>query len=156
MVANGVWQGEILSPDFFIVSIDELMAAIVKSRHRLSLERTVCWLPMLMQMILLYLPLQLMHLEECWRNAHEFADKRSLVFNAVKTQLICFHQCRSIVVNDCIELYGKNLCFFDTVSHLGHNLSCDLSDSADIEKKTKVYLVCQLPPVELWECALLL
>ena len=47
------------------------------------------------------------------KKCSEFADKRNLVFNAVKTQLICFHQCRSIVVDDCIEFCGKNLCFFD-------------------------------------------
>ena len=40
-------------------------AAIVGSWHRFSLERTVCWL----WMILLHLPHQLIHLEGCWRSA---------------------------------------------------------------------------------------
>ena len=71
----------------------------------------------------------------------EFAAERNLVFNAGKTQLM-FRRLRSIVVDDCIEFCGQKQCFSDSVSHLGHILSCDLSD---LENKTKEFiLVCQL------------
>ena len=72
----------------------------------------------------------------------EFPAERNLVFNAGKTQLICFCQHRSIVVDDCIEFCGQKLCFSDSVSHLGHILSCYLSDSSDIENKTKKFIRC--------------
>ena len=63
------------------------------------------------------------------------------MFNAGKTQLICFRCHRSIVVDDCIEFCGQKLNFSDSVCHLiGHMLSCDLSDLIDIEMKTKEFI----------------
>jgi len=86
----------------------------------------------------------------------EFAAERNLVFNARKTQLMFSPtQIHCIVVDDCIEFCGQKQCFSDSVSHLGHILSCDLSD---LENKTKEFiLVCQLHASSLTlECALLL
>ena len=51
-----------------------------------------------------------------------FAMERNLMFNAGKTQLICFRHQRSIVVNDCIEFCGQKLNFF-YVSHMYSDLS---------------------------------
>ena len=88
-------------------------------------------------MTLLYLLLQHIHLEECCKSAQIFAMERNLMFNAGKTQLICFRRHKSVVVNDCIEFCGQKLNFSDSVSHLGHLLSCDLSDSAELKQKLK-------------------
>ena len=70
------------------------------------------------------------------------AMERNLMFNAGKTQLICFRRHRSIVVDDCIKFCGQKLNFSDSVCHLGHMLSCDLSDSIDIEMKIKEFIRC--------------
>jgi len=53
------------------------------------------------------------------------------------------------VVDDCIEFCGQKQCFSDSVSHLGHIFSCDLSD---LENKTKEFIWCanSMPPVEIW------
>ena len=70
------------------------------------------------------------------------AMERNLMFNAGKTQLICFQRHRSIVVDDCIKFCGQKLNFSDSVCHLGHMLSCDPSDSIDIEMKIKEFIRC--------------
>ena len=84
-----------------------------------------------MQMILLSLPLQLMYLVERWRYALSSLLKGIWCsMPAGKTQLMCFCRHKSIVVDDCIEFCGH---FSNSISHLGHILSCDLPDSSDIE-----------------------
>ena len=63
-----------------------------------------------------------------------------MIFNAGKTQLICFRSHKSVVVDEWFEFCGLELTFTDTVVHLGHTLSCDLSDSEDDENKTKDFI----------------
>ncbi len=56
------------------------------------------------------------------------------------TQLICFSSHKSVVVEERFEFCGLELAFTDKVVHLGHILLCDLSDSEDIESKTKDFI----------------
>ena len=44
------------------------------------------------------------------------------------------------IQDERFEFCGQELTFTDTVVHLGHTLSCDLSDSEDI--KTKDFIRC--------------
>ena len=69
----------------------------------------------------------------------EFAKSHSLVFNAAKTQLICFSQTPSTV-----KLDRANLVFLDSaltinssVTHLEHILRSDLLDDDDIVAVTR-------------------
>jgi len=69
----------------------------------------------------------------------EFAKSHSLVFNAAKTQLICFSQKLSTV-----NLSRVNLVFLDSaltlnssVTYLGHILRSDLLDDDDIVAVTQ-------------------
>jgi len=70
----------------------------------------------------------------------DFASEKNLTFNAGKTQLICFCSHKSVVVDEKFEFCGQELTFTDIVVHLGHTLSCDLSDSEDIENKTRDFI----------------
>ena len=74
----------------------------------------------------------------------DFATERNLSFNAEKTQLICFRLHKSV---DVVEFCGVQLTFVDTAVHLGHTLSYNLSDSEDIEIKTKDFLRCANCPL---------
>ena len=60
----------------------------------------------------------------------------NLSFNAEKIQLTCFRLHKSVII-DVVEFCGVQLTLVDTVIYLGHTLSCNLSDSEDIEIKTK-------------------
>jgi len=46
----------------------------------------------------------------------------------------------SLVVDERFEFCGQELTFTDIVVHLGYTLSCDLSDSVDIENQTKDFI----------------
>ena len=70
----------------------------------------------------------------------DFASEKNLIFNAGKTQLICFRSHKSVVVDERFEFCGQELTFTDAVVHLGHTLFCDLSDSEDTENKTKDFI----------------
>ena len=67
----------------------------------------------------------------------DFASEKNLTFNAGKTQFICFCSHKFVVVDEKFEFCGQELTITDIVVHLRHTLSCDLSDSEDIENKTK-------------------
>ncbi len=68
-----------------------------------------------------------------------FASEMHLSFNAAKTQLVCFRRHKTIPVTDVVIFCGQPLHFSDTVVHLGHTLSCDLSDTADVVQKTRTF-----------------
>ena len=131
-VANGVWQGGLLSPILFTVYIDELLQRLISvwdvTGKACLPAASVMWTTSLYQL-----------------HPHMvFVIERNLMFNAGKTQLICFRRHSSIVVDDYIKFCGQKLNFSESVCHLGHMLSCDLSDSIQtvIEMKTKEFIRC--------------
>ena len=66
------------------------------------------------------------------------ANSLSLFFNAAKTQLICFSSCASDTTSAPKFVFlGESLSLCNTVTHLGHILSHDLSDAPDIRVKAK-------------------
>ena len=106
-VMNGVRQGGVLSPILFTVYIDELLwhlqklgvgchwegmfvggfchaddlALIAPSAHALRRMLQVC---------------------------SDFASEKNLIFNAGKTQLICFRSHKSVVVDERFEFVGRS------------------------------------------------
>ena len=66
------------------------------------------------------------------RCCEDFATERGLRFNPSKTQLIRFSRSPSSCCSVQIFFCGQLLQFSDTVTHLGHQLSYNLSDSQDI------------------------
>ena len=61
-----------------------------------------------------------------------YTTSHGLIFNVDKTQLICFRKHTYPVPDDIIEFNGVHLNFSDTIFHLGHLISFDLSDQEDI------------------------
>ena len=61
----------------------------------------------------------------------------NLSFNAEKIQLTSFRLHKSVIIEDVVEFCGVQLTLVDTVIYLGHTLSCNFSESEDIEIKTK-------------------
>ena len=81
----------------------------------------------------------------------EFAAERNLVFNAGKTQLICFCWHRTIVVDDCIEYCGQKTVPFWFGQPPGPRFVMQPIWFSWYWKQNQwVYSVCQLPQVELW------
>ena len=71
------------------------------------------------------------------KHCEEFAISRGLSFNASKTQLIRFGTQPSHLCSAKMLFSGISLSFADTVVHLGHILSFDNSDTADILCKAR-------------------
>ena len=61
-----------------------------------------------------------------------YTTSHGLIFSVDKTQLICFRKHTYPVPDDIIEFNGVHLNFSDTIFHLGHLISFDLSDQQDI------------------------
>ena len=66
-----------------------------------------------------------------------FASSHGLVFNAAKTQLICFRQRYTNTFPPEIIFNGSTLRFVEEVSHLGHILAYNLDDKQDIIRTIK-------------------
>ena len=64
----------------------------------------------------------------------EFALTHGLKFNAAKTQLIRFSQHPHSQCDELFLFCGSKLSFTKEVTHLGHILTQDLDDSADISR----------------------
>ena len=135
-VTIGVGQGGVLSPILFTVYIDELQG-LQKLGVGCHCEGMFCYADDLALIAPSAHALRRM-LQVC----SDFTSEKNMIFNAGKTQLICFCSHKSVVVDEQFEFCGQELNFTDTVVHLGHTLFCDLSDSEDIESKTKDFIRC--------------
>ena len=132
-VCNGVQQGGVLSPILYIdVLIFRLSMLGVGCHWRHLFVGCLCYTD---DVVLLAPGIDALH-----RMLHvcaSFADDYGLRFNPTKTQLICFaHSLSHPPPNTLLIFGGVPLSFKDTVFHLGHILSRDLSDSADIIRAT--------------------
>ena len=65
-----------------------------------------------------------------------FATQHHLTFNPDKPQLIKFYKCPD-AISPHFTFLGQSLCFRNSVNHLGHILTHNLSDSEDISSITK-------------------
>ena len=66
-----------------------------------------------------------------------YAFQNGLKFNANKTQLICFRKSKSCSTLPTILFNDTILEYSDEVKHLGHILSYNLNDNADIVRAVK-------------------
>ena len=133
-VSNGVRQGGVLSPILFSVYIDELLQCLQNLGVGCHWEGLLVGCLCYTDDLALFAP-SAGALRKMLQVCSDFAIERNLSFNAEKTQLICIRSHKSVIIEDVIEFCGVQLTFVDTVVHLGHALSCNLSDSEDIEIK---------------------
>ena len=132
-VSNGVRQGGVLSPVLFSVYVDGLLCKLRDSGVGCHLGcefvGSVCYADDLA--LLAPSPSALRIICE------NFARDHGLRFNAAKTQLIRFSKLPSPTYNEVFHFCGTNLKFSKEVTHLGHILSENLDDSADIIRETR-------------------
>ena len=114
-VTIGVGQGGVLSPILFTVYIDELLQGLQKLGVGCHWEGMFCYADDLALIAPSAHALRRM-LQVCL----DFASEKNMIFNAGKTQLICFRSHKSVVVDEQFEFCGQELTFTDTVVHLGH------------------------------------
>jgi len=135
---HGVCQGGVLSPIMFTVYLDDLLADLENSgvgcfwnQHFVG---AVCYADDVA--LLAPSPSALRHLLHI---CTEFAKSHSLVFNAAKTQLICFSQkpCTANLDRVNLVFLDSALTFNSSVTHLGHILRSDLLDDDDIVAVTR-------------------
>ena len=134
-VANGVRQGGVLSPILFTVYIDDLLSQLEDAgigcywnHHYVG---AICYADDIV--LLAPSPSALRHM---LHTCSIFAESHNFVFNASKTQLIKFSRYPSRGAAKFV-FRGQDLTYCESVSHLGHILSSDLSDDADISSIKK-------------------
>ena len=114
-VSSGVWQGGVLSPILFTVYIDDLLLdlhqLVVGCFWKQHFVGALCYADDVALLAQSPCALRLM-LNRCY----QFTQSHSLVFNADKTQLICF---------------GSAVQCTPNIQLLGHVLSHNLSDAPD-------------------------
>ena len=69
-----------------------------------------------------------------------FVTQHHLTFNPDKSQLIKFYKCAD-AISPRFTFLGQSLCLRNSVTHLGHILTHNLSDSEDISSITKDIIV---------------
>ena len=135
-VSNGVRQGGVLSPVLFSVYLDGLLEELSESGvgcywgHMFA--GALCYADDIVILALCASALRRM-LDICSDYAHD----HGLLFNASKTQLICFRSCKYCHFLLLITSNNMVLPYKNEVMHLGHVLSFDLNDGADITRALK-------------------
>ena len=135
-VSNGVRQGGVLSPVLFTIYMDILL-------NKLKECGVGCYWDGLFVGALCYAD-DLILLAPCPSALHtmlslceSFANSYGLKFNAGKTQLIRFGLSPSDKCTTTIYLCGELLVFLNSVCHLGHVLTYNLSDNDDFVFKSR-------------------
>ena len=135
-VANGVRQGGVLSPVLFTIYMDELLLQLKHNAIGCHWDHlfagALCYADDLILLAPSLSALRLM-LSSC----ESFSISHGLKFNASKTQLIRFGSMPSSDCKATVYFCGSELQFVNTVTHLGHVLAYNLSDSTDIVLKTR-------------------
>ena len=135
-VSNGVHQGGVLYPVLFTIYVDDLLLNL----RRLGIgcfwnslfAGALCYADDLV--LLAPSPSALRLQLQC---CEQFALSHAIKFNASKTQLIRFGLAPSCSCRTRISFLGQLLPFQNSVCHLGHLISSDLSDSEDINLKAR-------------------
>ena len=133
-VTNGVRQGGVPSPILFTVYMDVLLTRLsslgigcYSGNHfvgSLCYADDIAPSPAALRILL----------DECEKFACEFG----LLFNAAKTQLICFGTNGKMPSpHSSFFFLGAKLVFAESVLHLGHLLHCSLDDTADVVRVTR-------------------
>ena len=135
-VSNGVRQGGVLSPMLFAVYVDSLLEMLEASGVGCysggCFVGAVCYADDIVLLAPCASALRVM-LNIC----DTFASSHGLVFNAAKTQLICFRQRYTHTFLPELIFNGSKLKFVEEVTHLGHILANNLDDKQDIIRAVK-------------------
>ena len=129
-------QGGVLSPILFtrlIIYLDDLLLELERAgvgcHWRHHFVGAVCYADDIALIAPSLSALRIM-LDTCI----QYASSHSLIFNPSKTQLIKFSRSNDLSLGSSsnFTFLGQDLCFSQSVIHLGHILSNDLSDEDDI------------------------
>ena len=135
-VSNRVRQGGVISPILFTIYIDELLKRLLQSGIGYYFDHHFCGAFCYADDIVLLAPspAALRHL---LASCEQFSSEFHLVFNASKTQPICFRRFtnRHIRISS-FHFFDEQLNFSDSVLHLGRILTYSLYDDEDIKRAT--------------------
>ena len=135
-VSNGVRQGGILSPYLFSLYLDGLLEELADSGVGCFWGSLFVGAVAYADDVVLLAPCA--SALRCMLNiCNTYASQHGLLFNAGKTQLICFRKSKSIKSLPVIHFQNTQLKYKDEVKHLGHILHYNLDDGPDITRAIK-------------------
>ena len=136
-VSNGVRQGGILSPYLFNVYVDDLSCAL--NTCAVGCYISSCRVNHLMYADdLVLLAPSVGGLNKLLRCCERFGSSHDIKFNCSKSAIICFKSGLLAGANlPSFQLNGSDIKEVTQYKYLGHILSSDLSDNADIDRQRK-------------------
>ena len=135
---NGVKQGGVLSPVLFCVYIDDLLHTIARSKEGCYIGQMFVGVLAYADDIVLLAPTA-SAMRQMLRLCEEFAEKFSVLFNPSKSKcIVCESSSKRKLGTSsqdvAFTLGGSVIDVVDNWLHLGHIVSSDLDDTADISR----------------------
>jgi hypothetical protein len=155
-ISNGVKQGGILSPVLFCVYYDELLRRLKQSRMGCVIGHWYIGALAYADDIVLLAP-SATAMRRLLTICDQFADDYNLSFNTNKSQCMFFPPVgvQRLSTLPTFRLNGKELTFVDKYMHLGHFITVDATDDADIRQRRNILigqinkLLCQFGKLDI-------
>lgn len=136
-VKNGVRQGGVLSPALFNIYVDELSNLLLKCKTGCNINGVFVNHIMYADDTVLITPSP-NALQKLINECELFAKESGIIFNALKTKLMCIKPTKLKNLNiPCIVLDNTPLKLVDAVKYLGVFLTDDLRDDTDIKRELR-------------------
>ena len=136
-IINGVRQGGVLSPQLFVIYMNDLSVCLTQCKAGCHLNETVTNHVMYADDICLMAP-SAMALQKMLNLCYEFSLSNDIIFNPIKSQCMVFKPNRFKLYCPAVYLNGNIIDYVEKTKYLGYMFTNDKQDDVEMLRQLRL------------------